>query len=202
MQISTLKISDGLLLSWRKKHLQFWVRPKDCIFFSSLVNRTGDRTGKSRSQHSSTQLNLGPERLKLREQHNPNKKPSLHQPRETRPWQLCRYSKIPGGRSTGWKKTPTPCKGQATSQRCCCQEEADVGETEGNTIHEVLSSNSLEATWEDLVWMKIHLAQSLCVSLAILTTLQSLVKWWLLREKRRQSAYLDSAFLPTLGVSS
>lgn len=47
-----------------------------------------------------------------------------------------------------------------------------------------------------------HLAQSLCVSLAILTVLPSLVKWWLLREKRRQSTYLDSAFLPTLGVSS
>lgn len=47
---------------------------------------------------------------KLREQHNPNKKPSLHQPRKTRPWQLCRYSKIPGGRSIGWKKTPTAAK--------------------------------------------------------------------------------------------
>lgn len=106
MQIRTLKISDGLLLSWRKKHLQFWVRPKDCIFFPSLVNRTGESTGKPRSQHSSTQLNLGPERLKLRERHNLNKKPSLHQPRETRPWQLCRYSKIPGGRKEAGRKHP------------------------------------------------------------------------------------------------
>lgn len=151
MQISTLKISNGLLLSWRKKHLQFWVRPKDCIFLPSLVNRTSESTGKPRSQHSSTQLNLGQERLKLREQHNPNKKPSLHPLREIRPWQFCRYSKIPGGRSTGWKKTPTPCKGPVASQLCCCYGEADVGETEGNTIHEVLSSNSLEATGEDLV---------------------------------------------------
>lgn len=29
--------------------------------------------------------------------------------------------------------------------------EADVGETEGNVMHEVLSSDSLEAIWEDLV---------------------------------------------------
>lgn len=80
MQISTLKISDSLLLSWRKKHLQFWVRPKDCIFFCSLVNRTGEGTAKPSSQHSSTQLNMDLERLKLREQHNQIKNPPCINP--------------------------------------------------------------------------------------------------------------------------
>jgi len=109
MQISTLKISDGLLLSWRKRHPPFWVRPKHCIFLHSLVNETVESTGKSRSQHLSTQLHLGLERLRLGEQHHPNKKPPCITP-ETGPRQLCRPSKPPGGRSTAWNKTPTPCK--------------------------------------------------------------------------------------------
>lgn len=178
-----------------RKHPPFWVRPKHCIFFPSLVNKTVESTGKPRSQHFSTQLNLGLERLRLGEQHNP-KKTSLHHPRKAGPWQLCRPSKLPGGRSTAWKKTPTPCKGQAASQHCCCW---------GRQIWGSQGQHDARGTQLRFPWSYMgrpclngntHLARSLCVSLAILAFLPSLVKWWLLGGKRRQSTYLDSAFPP------
>lgn len=99
----------------KKKHPSSWVRHKHCIFFPSSVNKTTESIGKPRSEHFSTQLNLGLERLRLREQHNPNKKPPCISPEREDLDSSVDPQKLPGGRSTAWKKAPTPCKGQAAS---------------------------------------------------------------------------------------
>lgn len=177
----------------KKKHPSSWVRHKHCIFLPSSVNKTTESTGKPRSKHFSTQLNLGLERLRLREQHNPNKKPPCITPERqdldssVDPQNYQEVEAQPG------RKHPHHAKAKLLSQlpHHCCQREADMGETEGHMMHEVLSSDSLEAMWGDLVWMgihngSIHLAQSLCGSLAILIGFPSLVKWWLLRGNERQ----------------
>lgn len=155
MQISTLRISDGLLLSWRKKHPLCWVSPKHCIFLPSSVNKTGERTGKARSQHFPTLLNLWPERLRFGEQHNPNKNPPCITPERqdhdssVDPQSYQEVEAQPG------RKHPHHAKAKLLPRTAAAGEEEDVGETEGNMMHEALSSDSLKDTWEDLVWMEI-----------------------------------------------
>lgn len=197
MQISTLRISDGLLLSWREKHPPCWVSPKHCIFFPSLVNKTVESTGKPRSQHFSTLLNLGLERLRFGEQHNPSKNlPCITVERQDHdnsvdPQSYQEVEAQPG------RKHPHHAKTKLLPRTAPVGEKADMGETEGNMRHSALIPLKIHgkilSEWKYPLGSKL-----LCIFGHPLlgTVLPSLVKWWLVRGKRRQSTYLDSALPP------
>lgn len=183
MQISTLKISDGLLLSWRKKHLQFWVRPKDCIFFCSLVNRTGEGTAKPSSQHSSTQLNMDLERLKPREQHNQIKNPPCINPERQDHGNSVDTQKYQEVEAQAGRKHPYHAKAKLLPSIAAARGRQMWGNWRQHNSWGIHPKFPWSHMGRSCLNENIHLAQSLCVSLAILTVLQSLVKWWLLREE-------------------
>lgn len=88
--------------------------------------------------------------MRTREQHNRNKKPPCINPERQD------HDSSVTLKATRRQKHSLE-ENTHTMQRPSCFPvllllgEADVGETEGNVMHEVLSSDSLEAIWEDLV---------------------------------------------------